>query len=607
MDKPDVDFIEGLSPAISIDQKSASPQPALDRRHHHRGLRLPPPAVRPHRRAALPRATARVITRQTPQQIVDRMLELPEGTRFQVLAPVVRGRKGEYETLLADLAAQGFVRARIDGEVARAHRVPKGDDAGPLRAAHDRGRRRPAREARRASSAGSPTRWRPRCGWPRAWPRSSWCPTRGRGRRARDRSPSASTWPARTAASRYEELAPRNFSFNSPYGACEHCDGLGTRFEVDPELVVPEPRPVARARAPSRPWAGGHTPVLHPAARGGGRGARHRPSTRRGRKLTDEAAEGAAVRHGDGPGARSSYKNRYGRARQLLRHLRGRRSRGSSAATPTPRATGAASRSRATCARCRARRAAAPGSSRSRWPSRSTAATSRGLRPCRSARPPRRWPSSSCPSATASSPSGWSRRSTPAWGSCSTSGLDYLIAVTARRPRWPAARRSASGWPARSARGLVGVLYVLDEPSIGLHQRDNHRLIDTLDPPARPRQHGARRRARRGHHHASPTTSSTSGPAPASTAATSCTRAGRRACSRTGVDHRPVPVGQADRSRCPSMRRTPGGDWLIGAGRPRAQPAEHRRRASRSAASSPSPACRARASRRWSTTSSTGR
>ena len=116
MDKPDVDVIEGLSPAISIDQKSAGRNPRstvgtitevydylrllfarVGEQHcFHDGTRL---------------------QRQTPQQIVDRILQLPEGTRFQVLAPVVRGRKGEYDTLLEDLSGQGYVRARIDGEV----------------------------------------------------------------------------------------------------------------------------------------------------------------------------------------------------------------------------------------------------------------------------------------------------------------------------------------------------------------------------------------------------------------------------------------------------------------------------------------------------------
>ncbi len=116
MDKPDVDFIEGLSPAISIDQKSASRNPrstvgTITEVYDY--LRLL------YARIGIPHCPfdGTPITRQTPQQIVDRILELPEGTRFEVLAPVVRGRKGTYDTLLADLATQGFARARVDGVV----------------------------------------------------------------------------------------------------------------------------------------------------------------------------------------------------------------------------------------------------------------------------------------------------------------------------------------------------------------------------------------------------------------------------------------------------------------------------------------------------------
>ncbi|MEY2477331.1 MAG: excinuclease subunit, partial [Actinomycetota bacterium] len=116
MDKPDVDFIEGLSPAISIDQKSASRNPrstvgTITEVYDYLRLLYARIGV-PH----CPECGATVI-RQTPQQIVDRVLELPEGTRFQVLAPVVRGRKGTYETLIEDLSAQGFARARVDGEL----------------------------------------------------------------------------------------------------------------------------------------------------------------------------------------------------------------------------------------------------------------------------------------------------------------------------------------------------------------------------------------------------------------------------------------------------------------------------------------------------------
>src|SRR5438445_976356 len=116
MDKPDVDFIEGLSPAISIDQKSASRNPrstvgTITEIYDY--LRLL------YARIGVPHCPncGRVITRQTPQQIVDRVLQLAPDTRFQVLAPVVRGRKGEYEGLLRELASQGYTRARVDGEL----------------------------------------------------------------------------------------------------------------------------------------------------------------------------------------------------------------------------------------------------------------------------------------------------------------------------------------------------------------------------------------------------------------------------------------------------------------------------------------------------------
>ena len=116
MDKPDVDFIEGLSPAISIDQKSASRNPrstvgTVTEIYDY--LRLLFARVgTPH-----DPETGEALVRQTPQQIVDRVLGLAEGTRFQILAPVVRGRKGTYEQLFTDLAGQGFVRVRVDGEV----------------------------------------------------------------------------------------------------------------------------------------------------------------------------------------------------------------------------------------------------------------------------------------------------------------------------------------------------------------------------------------------------------------------------------------------------------------------------------------------------------
>ncbi|MEI6360483.1 MAG: excinuclease ABC subunit A, partial [Synechococcus sp. ELA619] len=127
MDKPDVDSIEGLSPAISIDQKSASRNPrstvgTITEVYDY--LRLLYARIGVQHCAN----DGTRLARQTPQQIVDRILELPEGTRFQVLAPVVRGRKGEYDTMLQDLAGQGFVRARVDGEVVDIAEFLKRDD-----------------------------------------------------------------------------------------------------------------------------------------------------------------------------------------------------------------------------------------------------------------------------------------------------------------------------------------------------------------------------------------------------------------------------------------------------------------------------------------------
>ena len=150
MDKPDVDFIEGLSPAVSIDQKSTSKNPrstvgTITEVYDYLRL-LYARAGRPH----CPTCGA-PIERQTPQQIVDRILPLEEGQRFQVLAPVIRGRKGEYVELFQQLQTQGFSRARVNGET---HTLDDPPDARQAEEAHHRGRRRPARGQGVRRSAG---------------------------------------------------------------------------------------------------------------------------------------------------------------------------------------------------------------------------------------------------------------------------------------------------------------------------------------------------------------------------------------------------------------------------------------------------------------------
>ena len=235
MDKPDVDFLEGLSPAISIDQKSASRNPRstvgtiteiydyLRLLYARVGVQHDP-------------ETGEVVQRQTPQQIVDRILGLEEDERFQVLAPVVRGRKGEYHSLLGDLASQGYVRARVDGEMVdlseaeilpeeRLDRYVNHD----IEVVVDRLVLRPGIEQRLTESVEAALALAEG---------HVWVEIVSKGKESELLTYSQHLFSPQTGRS-FEELAPRNFSFNSPYGACGTCDGLGTRFEVDPELIVP--------------------------------------------------------------------------------------------------------------------------------------------------------------------------------------------------------------------------------------------------------------------------------------------------------------------------------------------------------------------------------
>src|SRR5207253_6938546 len=224
MDKPDVDFIEGLSPAISIDQKSASRNPrstvgTITEVYDY--LRLL------YARIGVPHCPncGREVTRQTPQQIVDRVLELPDGTRFQVLAPVVRGRKGEYEGLLEELAKQGFVRARIDGEI---HELSEKVglaryEMHTIEVVVDRLVRRDGIERRLTDSMETALRLADGVAEVEIVPRDPE-PATG-GSEGSEPAPPAEreilTFSQHLACpndgTSFDELAPRNFSFNSPY------------------------------------------------------------------------------------------------------------------------------------------------------------------------------------------------------------------------------------------------------------------------------------------------------------------------------------------------------------------------------------------------------
>jgi excinuclease ABC subunit A len=231
MDKPDVDFIEGLSPAISIDQKSGSRNPrstvgTITEIYDYLRLLFARMGV-PH----CPNC-GRLITRQTPQQIVDRVLQLPEGTRFQVLAPVVRGRKGEYQRLVDELAGEGYTRVRVDSEVIDlpAKLNLERYEQHTIEVVVDRLVRRSGIERRLTDSLETALKLAEGVAEVEIVPRAD------------EEESEILTFSEHLACTHcglsFEELAPRNFSFNSPYGACEECDGLGTRFQVDPELVI---------------------------------------------------------------------------------------------------------------------------------------------------------------------------------------------------------------------------------------------------------------------------------------------------------------------------------------------------------------------------------
>ncbi|MGE5211559.1 MAG: excinuclease ABC subunit UvrA, partial [Acidobacteriota bacterium] len=255
MDKPDVDIIEGLSPAISIDQKSASRNPrstvgTITEVYDYLRLLYARIGVQ-----HCPNDGTK-LQRQTPQQIVDRILDMDDGIRFQVLAPVVRGRKGEYDTLLQDLSGQGYVRARIDGETVdideflkREERLAKYENH-KIEIVVDRLVLKEGIERRLTDSLEQAL------GLADGVAEIEVVPREGEGQ------PETLTFSQHLACpvcgTSYDEPAPRNFSFNSPYGACAACDGLGTTFEVDPELIIPDPE-MSLLDGAIAPWRSANT------------------------------------------------------------------------------------------------------------------------------------------------------------------------------------------------------------------------------------------------------------------------------------------------------------------------------------------------------------
>jgi excinuclease ABC subunit A len=252
MDKPDVDFIEGLSPAVSIDQKSTSRNPrstvgTITEVYDYLRL-LFSRAGEPH----CPTCGAPV-SKQTPQQIVDRVLAMPEGTRFQVLAPVVRGRKGEYVDLFAELQSKGFARVRVDGVVYPLTEPPKLNkrQKHTIEVVVDRLVVKPGARQRLTDSV--ETALKLAAGLVVLDFVDLPADDEHRERRFSEHLACPNDHPLAI-----EDLEPRSFSFNSPYGACPECTGIGVRKEVDPELIIPDPERTLREGA-IQPWSTGHT------------------------------------------------------------------------------------------------------------------------------------------------------------------------------------------------------------------------------------------------------------------------------------------------------------------------------------------------------------
>ena len=249
MDKPDVDFIEGLSPAVSIDQKSTNRNPrstvgTITEVYDYLRL-LFARAGRPH----CPKC-GKAVTRQSPQQIVDQIMELPPTTKFQVLAPVIRARKGEFVELFTDLITQGYSRARIDGEVVALSDAPKlkKQEKHTIEVVVDRLTAKAESKTRLTDSIETALRLA-----------SGIVVLDFVDAKGADKERTYSEHLAcHNCELSFEELEPRSFSFNSPFGACAECSGIGTKKEVDLDLIIPDDS-ISINEGAIAPWSGGQS------------------------------------------------------------------------------------------------------------------------------------------------------------------------------------------------------------------------------------------------------------------------------------------------------------------------------------------------------------
>jgi excinuclease ABC subunit A len=462
MDKPDVDFIEGLSPAISIDQKTASRNPrstvgTVTEIHDY--LRLLFARIgTPH----CPNC-GEPVARQTPQQIVDQILELEDGTRFQVLAPVVRGRKGEYEALLAELAREGFARARIDGEVRELTDEIKLDRyyQHTIEVVVDRLVRKEGIERRLTDSLETALHL-----------------AEGVAVVEIVDGP-ALTFSQHLACGNcglsFEELQPRNFSFNSPYGACPDCSGIGTRYQVDPDLIVPN-HELSIEDGAILPWSGTRSRYYQRVLEGVAEHMGFSTATPF-QDLSEEIRETLMFGLGEHQ-IKVAYVNRFGRKRQYMASFEGAvpflNRRHENASSDGAREYYQEYMREVPCDTC--------GGARLNPTSLAVTINDLNIHQI-----------SSLPLGKAAAVlaeldlTDRQRKIAERVLKEIRARLQFLLDVGLDYLTLARGAASLAGGEAQRIRlatqigsGLVGVLYILDEPSIGLHQRDNQRLIETL-------------------------------------------------------------------------------------------------------------------------------
>jgi excinuclease ABC subunit A len=468
MDKPDVDFIEGLSPAVSIDQKSTSRNPrstvgTITEIYDY--LRLLYARIgKPH----CPECGDPIV-KQTPQQIVDQILELPAKTKFQILAPLIRERKGEYLEVFKQLQADGYSRVRVDGEIYPLDGVPtlKKQEKHTIEVVVDRltvnseSRQRMTDSVETALGLGHGNVTLDFVDRPVGDP-------------ARELTLSEHLACVRDGLS-FEELEPRSFSFNSPFGACPSCSGLGVTRAVDEELVIPDSAASLNEGAIA-PWS---------------RGTVSEYFKRLLEALSEEIGidmdtpwsklspkHRKAILHGTDAELHVKFKNRYGRQRSYYTTYEGVVNfiarRHAEADTDSSRERFEGFMREIPCEACNGSR----------------------LKPLTLA-------------VTVSDHSIAEIAALPISGARDllatlklsqrdeviaarvlkevNERLQFLVDVGLHYLSLDRAAGTLAGGEAQRIRlatqigsGLTGVLYVLDEPSIGLHQRDNERLIETL-------------------------------------------------------------------------------------------------------------------------------